>query len=288
VHGGALDHPSAGARAYSWWVPAELLDDPPRLERRRGVPVHAQIERWLTDVIARGDLVAGQRLPGERHLAAALRVSRMTLRQALDGLGRRGVLVRLPGRSGGAFVAEPKIDYDLTGSAGFSEQMRRAGRRADATVLVARTTAAEQPVAAALWIAAGEPVHELVRVRSADGVALVVTRSWLPAARLPGLLDLPLTGSLRALLGERFGLAPQSAVEHLEPATADPDDAAALDVPTGTPLMAVERTAFSAEGAPVELARDRYRADRVRLVVRTGAGLGGALTGPDPAPAVPA
>jgi GntR family transcriptional regulator len=88
-------------------VPAELLDDPPRLDRRRGVPVHAQIERWLTDVIARGDLVAGQRLPGERHLAAALRVSRMTLRQALDGLARSGVLVRLPGRAGGAFVADP-------------------------------------------------------------------------------------------------------------------------------------------------------------------------------------
>jgi GntR family transcriptional regulator len=143
-------------------VPAELLDDPPRLERRPGAPVHAQIERWLTDVIARGDLVAGQRLPGERDLAAALRVSRMTLRQALDGLGRRGVLVRLPGRSGGAFVAEPKIDYDLTGSAGFAEQMRLAGRRAEATVLVARTAGADQTVAAALRLAPGDPVHELV------------------------------------------------------------------------------------------------------------------------------
>jgi GntR family transcriptional regulator len=252
-------------------VPAELLDDPPRLDRRRGVPVHAQIERWLTEAITRGDLVAGQRLPGERRLAAALRVSRMTLRQALDGLARSGTVVRLPGRAGGAFVAEPKIDYDLTGSAGFAEQMRLAGRRAGTAVLVARTVAAGQPIADALRIAPGGPVHELVRVRSADGVALVVARSWLPADLLPGLLELPLTGSLRALLGEHFGLAPQGAVEYLEPASADPDDAAALEVPTGTQLTAVERTTHAADGLPVELTRERYRADRVRLVVRTGA-----------------
>jgi hypothetical protein len=55
-------------------------------------------------------------------------------------------------------------------------------------------------------------------------------------------------------------------------------------VPTGTPLMAVERTASSAADIPVELARERYRADRIRLVVRTGAGVN-ALTRPDTAPA---
>jgi GntR family transcriptional regulator len=259
------------ADAYSGRVSAELLDDPPRLERRQGVPVHAQIEGWLMDVITRGDLTSGQRLPGERDLAAALRVSRGTLRQALDGLARRGVLVRVPGRRGGAFVAEPKIDYDLTGSAGFTEQMRRAGRRAEATVLAARTVPADAATAAALLLTPDEPVHELVRMRSADGVAVVVARTWLPAALLPGLLELPLTGSLRALLAEHYGLAPQTAVEYLEPVTADPDDAAALDVPTGTALMSVERVACGAGGAPVELAHQRYRADRVRLVVRSAA-----------------
>jgi hypothetical protein len=81
-------------------------------------------------------------------LAAALRVSRMTLRQALDGLARRGALARLPRRSGGAFVAEPKIDCDLTGLAGFTEQHSVAGLpvefardvyRADRVRLMVRT-----------------------------------------------------------------------------------------------------------------------------------------------------
>ncbi|GAA1312529.1 GntR family transcriptional regulator [Pseudonocardia xinjiangensis] len=247
----------------------ELLDRAPTLERRHGLPVHAQIEQWLMDEITHGQIATGDRLPGERALAAALRVSRMTLRQALDGLARRGVLVRLPGRTGGAFVAEPKIDCDLTGLAGFTEQMRRAHRRAGAEVLSARTVAAEETVAAALRMPPGTAVHELVRVRSADGTPLALERSWFPAEHLPGLLDHPLTGSIYDLLSLQFRLAPHTAVEYLESVSADAADADALGVPRGTALMSVERVAQSVAGLPVEFARDVYRADRVRLMVRT-------------------
>ncbi|MGQ0573305.1 MAG: GntR family transcriptional regulator [Pseudonocardia sp.] len=249
---------------------AELLGRAPVVVRRRGTPAHAQIEQWLVDQITCGKLATGDRLPGERELAAALRVSRMTLRQALDGLARRGVLVRLPGRAGGAFVAEPKIDCDLTGLAGFTEQMRRAHRRAGAQVVEARTVPAAEDVAAALGMAAGEDVHEVARVRSADGAALALERSWFPATLVVDLLDRPLTGSLYELLGRAYGLAPHTAVEYLEPVTARAAEAGALGVPLGTALMQVERTARTVAGVPVEFARDLYRADRVRLMLRTG------------------
>jgi GntR family transcriptional regulator len=255
-------------------VPATLIDEAPTLVRRRGTPVHAQIEQWLLGQIARGVITTGERLPGERELAKALRVSRMTLRQALGGLARKGVLIRVPGRSGGAFVAEPKVDCDLTGVAGFSEQMRRAHRRAGARIMTARTVDADARTAAALHLPIGAPVYEVVRVRDADGVALALERSWLPAGRLPGLLDHPLTGSLYDLLDERYGLAPHTAVEYLEPVTAEAVDADALGVPIGTALMQVERTAEAVGGLPVEFARDRYRADKARLMIRTAVSRG--------------
>jgi GntR family transcriptional regulator len=253
---------------------ASLLTRAPALVRRHGTPVHVQIERWLVGEIAAGDLATGDRLPGERELAKALRVSRMTLRQALDGLARRGVIVRTPGRAGGAFVAEPKIDCDLTGLAGFTEQMRRAHRTAGARVVAARTVAAGEDVAAGLAVAAGSQVHEVVRVRSADGTALAVERSWFPAGQVPDLLERPLTGSLYELLAAEFGLAPHTAVEYLEPVTADAADAGLLEVPAGAALMQVERVARTVVGVPVEYARDRYRADRVRLMIRTGVDAG--------------
>lgn len=248
---------------------ADLLDTLPDLRDDVGGPAHARIEQWLVDGIAKGAVAPGDRLPGERDLASALGVSRMTLRQALSGLERKGVLVRRPGRSGGAFVAEPKIECDLTGLAGFTEQMRRAHMRAGARVVRARTVSASRAVARALELRAGADVHEVVRVRSANRVPLALERSCFPAGSFPDLLDHRLSGSLYALLGKAYGQQPHTAVEYLEPVSADVDAAAALGVEAGSPLMLIERTAYSVAGMPVEHAKDLFRSDRVRIMVRT-------------------
>lgn len=245
-----------------------MVGIPPELERGTGVPAHVQIERWLLASIAGGELAPGDRLPGERELAGRLGVSRMTLRQALASLERDGVLLRVPGRSGGAFVAEPRIECDLTGLAGFTEQMRRAHLRAEARVLGAATVPAPAATATALGVAAGAPVHEVARVRSAGRSPVALERSWFPA--LPGLLDQDLTGSLYALLAARYDLEPRTAVERLDPVIALPAEAAELDIEPGTPLMLIERTAYAGDGTPVEYALDLFRPDRVRISVRSG------------------
>lgn len=189
----------------------------------------------------------------------------MTLRHALDGLERRGMLIRLPSRAGGAFVAEPKIDCDLTGLAGFTEQMQRAHLEARAKVLGAQTVDATPLVATALRVPAGALVHEIVRVRSANRVALALERSFFPAEHFPDLLGHRLPGSLYRLLEKHYVHQPHTAAEFLEPVTATLEDAAVLNIEPGTPLMRVERTAYSVAGLPVEFAHDLYRADRVRL-----------------------
>jgi GntR family transcriptional regulator, transcriptional repressor for pyruvate dehydrogenase complex len=63
------------------------------------------VER-LGTAIRLGLLVPGSKLPPERDLAAELRISRSTLRQALTTLVQSGHLVSLRGRTGGTFVAD--------------------------------------------------------------------------------------------------------------------------------------------------------------------------------------
>ncbi|WP_088318307.1 GntR family transcriptional regulator [Kineosporia sp. R_H_3] len=232
-------------------------------------PAHVEIERWLVAAIGRRELGAGDRLPPEAELAARIGVSRMTLRQALGRLEARGVITRRPGRQGGTFVAEPRIDVELTGWAGFTAELRRAHVRAGARVVVARTVPAPPDVAAALSLARGETVHEVARVRSAQRRPVALERSWFPAGVLPGLLDHRLTGSLYALLHKEFGHAPATAEEFVDPVAADAEAAALLDVAVGRPLLRVERTAFTAAGLAVEHAHDLFRTDRVRLHVRS-------------------
>ena len=74
------------------------------------------VER-LGTAIRLGLLPPGSRLPAERELAEPLRISRSTLRHALNTLVQSGHLVALRGRAGGTFVAdEPPLVPAIRGT----------------------------------------------------------------------------------------------------------------------------------------------------------------------------
>ena len=242
---------------------------PPKIVRTPGTTVHSQIEDWLAGEITVGALRPGEQLPTEQDLAAWFGGSRMTLRHALGELARRGLVRRTVGRNGGTFVSEPKLEQDLTTLAGFSEQLRRRGMVAGARVLTAAGRQAGPAAAAALQLREGDPVHEVRRIRLADGEPIAVEHSLFPAALFPDMLQCRLDGSLYELLEVRYGQRPHRARESLEPVTAGVREAEALEVAEGAPLMLVERTAYARGGQPLEFARDLFRGDRTRLVIWT-------------------
>lgn len=220
--------------------------------------------------IESGRLRAGDKLPREDDLAAALGVSRMTLRQALGSLEARGLIESRRGRSGGNFIREMRIECDLTGLPGFTEQMRRIDVRAGARVVSVRLMAAPPAVAEALELDRKAEVCELIRVRSAHRQPLALEETYVPAQLFPGLVERRVTGSLYALMRKAYGLSPHHAQEWLEPGVATAEQARLLHVEPGAALMLVTRTAFTELGLPVEHAFDRYRADRTRIGLRTG------------------
>lgn len=237
--------------------------------KQPGITAHAQIEDWLADAIAAGQLSPGDKLPTEQDLAAWLGVSRMTLRHALGELAQRGLVTRTVGRAGGTFVAEPKLEQDLTTLAGFSEQLRRHGKVAGARVLAAARITASPAAAAALQLPDGAAVYDVRRIRLADGKPIVIEHSQFPADVFPDLLECRLDGSLYELLADNYGQRPNRARESLEPVVAGVREAEALEVHEGAPLMLVERTAYSRSGLPLEYARDLFRGDRTKVVVWT-------------------
>ena len=231
---------------------------------------HARIEAWLAEAIGEGVLVEGDRLPAEQELAQVFGVSRMTLRQALSALESRHLVERRRGRQGGTFVRRGRVDIDLTGLAGFTEQMGRAQVRASARVLDASRLPAPREVADALRLGPGGEAYLVVRVRLADRVPLALERTWLPADRLPGLLERTLTGSLYELMDKQYGVVPDTAREWLDAVVADDEQAGLLQVDPGAALLRITRTTYDPSGTPVEHAVDLYRPDRARITVRTG------------------
>src|SRR5256886_3497956 len=216
-------------------APGTLGPAPPEILRGSGATVYGQIEDWLAEAIGAGRLAPGDRMPSEQDLAAWLGVSRMTLRQALAKLARRGLVTRAVGRRGGTFVAERKLEQDRTTLAGFSEQLRRHGMQPGARVLFATQRPAGPVSAAALGLREGDPVHEVRRVRLGDGRPIVLEQSLFPAAVFPGLLQCRLDGSLYELLETRCGQRPPRARESLEPVTAGVGEGQGAEGAEGAP-----------------------------------------------------
>ena len=234
-------------------------------------PTAEDVRRRVLAEVAEGELLPGERLGTERELAERYAVSRSTLRAALESLESAGAVRRVPGRSGGTFVADRRIERDLTSLAGLPAYLRRQGFASGARVLATTTAIADDETAAELAIAVGDVVFEIVRVRLADGEAISYERARFPAARFPGLLEQALGGSLYGLLEREYGLVVGEAEERIEVVGATARIARVLGVRRAASLVSIDRTTVDADGRPFEHSHDLFRADRVRIVVRARA-----------------
>lgn len=99
--------------------------DSATLERSSPVALYQQIAVGLENDIAQGRLRPFQKLPSEIELMAQYGVSRITVRQAVDLLVRRGLAVRRHGK--GTFIAGPALSHDLHELRGIYETLQATG-----------------------------------------------------------------------------------------------------------------------------------------------------------------
>lgn len=233
----------------------------------RQAPRYRQAADRLAAQIASGELPVHSRLPSERTIAEQYGLSRMTARQAVEFLVRRGLVYRRPGS--GTYVAAPRIVHSLQRLAGFSEQMRAQGIEPSGRVLeMTLSDRIGDDAAAALRLGRRERAWRMRRIRYGNGEPLLIETFFVPDAVCPQLGRHDLTrGSLYDLMRTVFRVDPQSAHETIEPASCDATDARHLGVRAGSHMMLVTRTTFDRDRRPVEFARDLYRGDRARFQI---------------------
>ncbi|MGQ9681613.1 MAG: GntR family transcriptional regulator [Anaerolineae bacterium] len=228
-------------------------------------PLYAQIAESIARRIRSGELAVGDQLPSERELSEELKVSRMTLRQALALLRDQGLIDGQHGR--GNFVSGPRFEQPVDVLVGFTDNMVRRGVRPGARILSLQSRLADRAIARSLQVAVGEPIYGLHRVRLADDTPVALEHSYFPAQRCPNLYSFDLEKrSVYAVLAEEFGIKLGRARQSLEPTVARPDEADLLGVPEGAPLMLIERTSYDDQQRAVEYAKDLYRGDCFRFV----------------------
>lgn len=221
---------------------SEPREDHPGLGLRPVRRAYQQVADQLRDLVLRGALVAGDRLPSEAELCARFGVSRSTVREALRTLATEGLVTTSRGATGGTFVAVPQPAHVVGFLTGTFSLLAGAREVTVAELLEAREVL---EVAAARAAARHRSLSDLARLHATvpgPGEGLQRTfegnRAFHEAVlntapnRLLGLLTEPLFATLQTrLLRDRATprFWEQVATDHAEIAraieAADPDRA---------------------------------------------------------------
>lgn len=222
---------------------------------------YVRIYNYLLGLVGH-ELSAGEKIPSERELCERFGVSRMTVRQAVDGLVNDGILVRKQGR--GTFVAHQKMDLQLRITS-FGQEMRMRGMVPSTRVLACEETEADASIASSLALSRDIRVYSIRRLRYANGIPMCIEHSWLPVAPLPGFIEPSPPESIYQELQLR-GWGPTWGEDNIESVNLSAPDARLLEVPEGASGLVVSRRTF-AEDIPIDLTISRYRGDRYKLWV---------------------
>lgn len=228
------------------------------VDRGSPVPLYFQLAQQLEAAIEDGTLTPGSLLGNEIDLAGRLGLSRPTVRQAIQSLVDKGLLVRR--RGVGTQVVHSQVKRPLELSSLYDD-LETAGQRPSTRVLARDLVPASAEVAAALGVAEGAEVQRLERLRLAHGEPMAYLRNHLPVGLLALEEDrLEATGLYRLM--RAAGITLHSARQSVGARAADGPEGEQLDESEGAPLLTMRRTTFDDTGRPVEHGSHLYRASR--------------------------
>lgn len=221
-------------------------------------PLYRQIKEFLIRSLELGEWGPGDAIPSEGELAQRFNVSQGTVRKAIDEMAADNLLVRRQGK--GTFVAthsDPRSFYR------FLRLVPDGGVAVPAVSdpFFCAQIPADEEVAAVLGLNPGDPVIHVKRLLRFAGEPVVYDQIYLAGELFGGLVLDALKGgerSLYSLFESDFGVRMINAEEHLRAVAADAESAALLGVEIGSPLLLVERTAYTYGNKAVEWRRGLY------------------------------
>lgn len=221
-------------------------------------PLYRQIKDLMVSRLQAGEWLPGDSIPSEADLAGSFGVSQGTVRKAIDEMAAENLLVRRQGK--GTFVAshaDPRSYFR------FLRLVHDNGEvlTPKSTPLECWRAKAGADVARSLGLEPGAPIIIVRRMLRFAEKPTVIDEIYLPG-ELFGDLSLEILNgfdrSLYSLFEERYGVRMIRAEERIRAVAADRMSAELLGVPDSTPLLSVERIAYTYGNRPVEWRRGLY------------------------------
>ena len=231
-----------------------------QLSPNGSLPLHVQVASQLEKQVKRGLWKPGEKIISERELMELGNISPATVRQAIASLVQTGVLEKIQGA--GTFIKQRKIEQPANVAYSFSQQLRELGLKLEDKLLNRDLLVATDHLAERLHVRKKSKVIYLNRLRLIDGEPFMISKAYVPYTLCPALLEDELETSLYSLLVERYGLPVIHATDKIEALQADKETSKKLKLSSTTPILFVERLAYTTDERILHLGLNYIRGDK--------------------------
>ena len=212
-------------------------------------PRYLAIRNIIQGRIADGTYAAGTAIPSEHELSAEFDTTRLTVRNAIDGLVSQGLIRRVQGK--GAYVSRIGESQHAC-VAGFRAWVK-ADESAPSVRQLSKTKRPAGPWYADLFdIDEDDELYSIRRLNSIDGTPVSLEQTLIPVKFFPGIEDVDVSVfslyETYAMCGRKVALAQ----EKLDVVALSTRDAGLLQVEPGSLALSLECMSFDDEGRPVE------------------------------------
>ena len=230
----------------------------------KGIPLYVQIRETIRKKISDHEIAIGTRLPAETNLAESFGVSRMTVRQAINGLVSDGLLIRKHGT--GTIVCSRKIIRDYTRLTGFHEDALSLGRTPTSRVLKFEIIHPPEIFRQKLMLKKTEKVFHALRLRCIDNNQIYAFHElYVPQSVCPWFGDVDLENDSLYNLYKEHELAIEWGRQTIEARSATEEQAQYLQIPVASPILWYERTSYTDNNIPVETGEGISPGDRFSI-----------------------
>lgn len=236
------------------------------LNRESGVPLYMQIRESIREEILKGKFNQGQQISPENDLAEQYGVSRLTVRQGLEGLMNDGIIYKE--RGVGTFVSRSSVQANYSRLTSFTRDVIDQGKSPSSKLLDIETCTDRTDIQLKTDLPLGTSFYCIHRVRLVDSQPVAIQHSYVPQDISPKNLE-QYDWSTQSLfnLMETDGIIAKSAIEKISACLVDERHSEHLDLALGEPLIYIERITYGQKGTPIEYVEMYNRPDRYDCVV---------------------
>ncbi|GAF01561.1 GntR family transcriptional regulator [Saccharicrinis fermentans] len=230
-----------------------------KIDHSSSMPLHAQVEKLLRQLIEQPEYKKGGLLPKEVDLAKRLGISRNTLRQATNKLEYEGLLIRKKGV--GTKVAEKGITTNLDNWLSFTQEMSDKGIEFKNYAMMAKWVDANDKIAAFFNIPKNQKVLYLSRLKGLDDCPFVYFESYFhPKIGLSIKEDF--NRPLYDILENDYHVVPSFSKENIKACAVTKIIADKLEINVGDPILVRERYVSDPGMKPIEYNIGFYIAEK--------------------------